>query len=135
MARRELPKNVRRAALALAVGRAAERRKSVTNGTPTPAPVAVEDGMMPERGRGEGPVARESSWPSLLALVVIACAAFFGLRRGLEGLSLRLPTGAELAAFAEDPPSITESRLYKDFFAQGEPRPAARQLAPTVRRD
>jgi hypothetical protein len=135
-ARRELPRNERRANLAARVAqRAADKKVACGAQTPTPAPttttVAPALSAPPPAPKRREHVVRVP-WLAFLLLGVLACFAF---RRSLEGVPLVLPTKEDVLAFVETGRRASGASLLDGLTSEhAAPQPAASE-GPRLRRD
>lgn len=141
MARRELPRNTRRAHLAARVGhRVAERRSlSGASETPTPPPTAATIQVVTE---DRAATARRDARPRMpfWVFVLLGILSFFGVKRGLENAEIVLPSTDELvtmvqASLAQSGTRATGASLLDGLVRdkRQEPAPAADRVK--LRRD
>jgi hypothetical protein len=99
--RRELPRNLRRENLAARVAqRAADRRAGTIAETPTPAPTTAKIAGPPEKPARKPAGSQRVKIP-LVAYLLLAVVACFGVRQSLQGVPLVLPSKEDVLSLIE----------------------------------
>lgn len=100
MARRELPRNTRRAHLAARVGQRAAERRSLSGAaeSPTPPPAIVASSAPAKKAATAREARTRTPW---ITFVLLGILCVFGVKRGLSDAEIVLPTTAELMAMVQ----------------------------------
>ncbi|NUO53677.1 MAG: hypothetical protein HOV80_32925, partial [Polyangiaceae bacterium] len=98
---RELPRNLRRESLAARVAQRAADRRHATTETPTPAPTTATVTDAP-RTIARKPTGSQRVKIPLIAYLLLAVVACFGVRQSVQGVPLVLPSKEDFLALIEN---------------------------------